>query len=128
MFLRVSDVLIDLLLQDLRRLDCIERATKLKDLSRLNHLQKYQSTLHIITGFDFWIEHESKVLKYRTLTGQEKLKLFTGLNITETFPEVPNAPKIQLLWQKLLAINSLLSAWPEDVTPALLEDFQDQAK
>ena len=59
MFLRVADTLIDLLILDLRRLDCIEKATKLKDLSSLNFIQRYQNTVQMygITGFEFWIGH-----------------------------------------------------------------------
>ena len=85
MFLRVSDVCTESLLFELRRLDCFDKSTKLKNLSRLNYLKRYESTLHMlgITGYEFWIGKESKVLKYRTLTSPEKLKLFTKISIAD---------------------------------------------
>ena len=47
MFLRVADTLIDLLLLELRRLDKIERATKVKSLDQLQYIKKYEATLQV---------------------------------------------------------------------------------
>ena len=78
MFLRVADTLIDLLILELRRLDKIEKATKLKCVDQLHYIKKYESTLKMlgISGFAFWIGKESKHLKWRSLTGPEKLTVF----------------------------------------------------
>ena len=68
------------------------------------------------------------MLKCRTLTGPEKLKLFSSINIAETFPEMPQSDKIQALWQQLLEINRSLSVRPQDVTPTPFKSFEDKAK
>lgn len=72
----MSDVLIDLLIVELRRQDAIEKVKKFTstDLSRYQHIQKYQefvSSLQI-PGFEFYIGCSSKELKSRSLTGPEK--------------------------------------------------------
>ena len=46
-----------------------------------------------IPGFSFWMG-KSKKLKWQTLTGPEKLKLFQKLNVIETFQEVPNCERV----------------------------------
>ena len=64
MFFRVADTLIDLLLLELRCLDKIERATKIKSLDHLQYIRKHETTVQSlgISGFSFWIGHESKNL------------------------------------------------------------------
>lgn len=111
MFLRVADTLIDLLLLELRRLDKIDKCSKVKSVDQLQYIKRYESTLKMlgIPGFNFWIGKESKKLKWRTLTGPEKLKLFQNLNIPDTFPEIPDSTDVQALWSKLLEIDHLLS-------------------
>ena len=130
MFLRVADVLIDLLLLELKRLDKIEKATKVKGIDQLRYIKKYESTLASIgiSGFTFWIGRESKKLKCRTLTGPEKLILFQKLNIVATFPEIPDCEEVQALWRDLVHVNSLLSARQEDITTHHVEQFEVQSK
>ena len=131
MFLRVAVTLIDLLLLELRRLDKIDKCSKLsKSVDQLQYIKKYESTLLMlgISGFSFWIGKESKKLKWRTLTGPEKLKLFAKLNIPETYPEVPDCSSVQDLWRELLDINQLLSVRPEDLTLEKITEFESRSK
>ena len=118
MFLRVADTLIDMLLLELRRLDKIEKTTKIKNLEKLYYIKKYESTIKMlgVSGFSFWVGKESKHLKWRSLTGPEKLVIFKKINIAETFPEILQCADVHALWKKLLEINSLLSIRPEQVT------------
>ena len=81
-----------------------------------------------ISGFAFWIGKESKHLKWRSLTGPEKLVVFQKLNIAETFPEIPNAADVHALWKMLLDINTLLSIRPEDITDEKISEFQSKSK
>lgn len=129
MFLRVADTLIDLLLE-LRRLDKIDKATKVKSLDQLQYIKKYESTLQSlgISGFTFWIGRESKKLKCRTLTGPEKLLLFEKLNIIVTFPEIPNSEGVQTLWRELLKINRLLSVRPNELSDHTVDEFEQKSK
>ena len=95
MFLRVADVLVDLLLE-LKHLDRIEKATRVKSIEQLRYIRKYKSTLKNlgISGFTFWIGRVKK-LECRTLTGPEKLIVFEKLDINTTFPEIPDCEDVQ---------------------------------
>ena len=130
MFLRVADTLVDLLILELRRLDKIDKATKVKGVDQLRYLKKYEDIVKVlgVTGFFFWIGKESKHLKWRSLTGPEKLVLFRKINISETFPELPNHASVHKLWKKLVDINALLSTHPEDITTEVITKIQIQVK
>ena len=130
MFLRVADTLIDLLIHDLRQLDNVNRSMKVQNLKGLTHIRTFQCIVQFmgIPGYTFWIGRESKKLKWRTLTGPEKLILFRNINIPEMFPEVENGAAIQRLWKELLDINQLLSTRPEDVTPYTNCEFETRSK
>ena len=130
MFLRVADTLIDLLIHDLRQLDNVNRSMKVQNLEGLTHISTFQCIVQSmgIPGYTFWIGRESKKLKWRTLTGPEKLILFRNINIPEMFPEVENGAAIQSLWKELLDINQLLSTRPEDVTPYTSCEFETRSK
>jgi len=74
-FLRVSDVLINLLLVDLKRADAIERLNKFNkfDSEKYKHLDAYQKFVSSLTvpGYKFWIGPNSKQLKIQSLTAPE---------------------------------------------------------
>ena len=104
MFLRVSDVLIDLLISELRTLDKINQTTKLKSLDNLTHLATFEKSVKDlgISGFSFWIGRESRKLKWRTFTGPEKLKILSSLDLVTLFPEIENIDNIRALWRELI--------------------------
>ena len=80
LFLCVADVLFDQLILKLCRQDLIDKTKKLSNFEckHLNRYQNFVSSLGI-PGYIFWIGRDSKQLKCRTLTGPEKLKLFTNI-------------------------------------------------
>jgi len=53
-------------------------------------------------NFHFCTEKESKVLKWRDLTGTEKLKLFSNIKILYLFPQYPEGVGLQQLWDRIL--------------------------
>ena len=55
LFLRVSDVLIDLLIVELRRLDRVDKVTRISSLEKLGYLAKFQKAVKDIgiSGFTF---------------------------------------------------------------------------
>ena len=55
-----------------------------------------------------YMDKESKTLKWRNLTGPEKLKLFKLIKIPELFPNLKNGEGIQQLWNGLSRIYKLL--------------------
>lgn len=115
LFLRTSDVLIDLLIVELRRQDAIENVKKFSnpDLSKYRHIQCYQTFVSSlgIPGFEFYVGRSSKELKCRSLTGPEKLKLFRNINIQTLLPNFSPvlSQKIQHLWNELLSLNTTIS-------------------
>ena len=130
MFLRVGDTLIDLLIAELRKMDNVDKSLHVRSLDGLSHLATYQKSLQQmgISGFSFWIGKESKKLKWRTLTGPEKLIVFSKINIPELFPGLENKDDIQNLWRDLLEVNTLLSTRPDKVTTARMKQFQIRSK
>ena len=97
MFLRVADVLIDLLIGALRTLDRIKESMKIHSTDGLTHLSTYEAALKSIgiSGFTFWVGKTSKTLKWRTLTGTEKLLLFDKFKMADHFPDLKDKEKIQ---------------------------------
>ena len=93
-------------------------------------LKKYEDAVKGIgiSGFSFWLGRESKVLKYRSLTGPEKLRLFDMINLIELFPDIRNVDKIQALWKDLLSINCLFSVRPENLTAEHATNFETRSR
>ena len=79
LFFRICDTLINLLILELRRLNGIDKC-KLQalDQSRATHVVTYEQFLQekCKISFHMYIDKESKTLKWRDLTGPEKLRLF----------------------------------------------------
>ena len=130
MFLRVSDVLIDLLITELRTLDKIKQATKLKSLDNLIHLALFEKSVKDlgVSGFTFWIGRESRKLKWRTFTGPKKLKILSNIDLVALFPEIENVKNIQALWRELIEVNHCLSVRPEQMKPDHASQFEQKAR
>ena len=130
MFLRVADVLIDLLLHALLTLDRVNQSLQVRNLMGLSHLSKFETNLKEmgISGYSFWIGKESKKLKWRTLTGPEKLIVLTNIDLVQLFPDLENVRHIQKLWKDFLEVHTLFSMKPSDITEELITRFQSQSK
>ncbi len=130
MFLRVADTLIDLLIGVLRTMDKVNHTLRVRSLTGLTHLATFESSLKQmgILGYSFWIGKDSQKLKWRTLTGPEKLIVFSKISIPELFPDQENRHEIQSLWEGLLEVNKLLSARPAEVTSGHIELFETKSK
>ena len=134
LFLRVADVLINLLIMELRRQDCIE---KQRVFSEFNHV-KYKHCAAFerfvcslgIPGYSFYIGRTSKQLKARTLTGPEKLKVFSHINMAQLLPALrpDQVTKLQHLWGELLQLNRLFSKRPEELSNGNIVEFEHKAR
>lgn len=71
LFLRVSDVLLNLLITELRRQDAIDKTKRFSsfEISKYKHIQGFQQFVKSlgIPGFEFYIGQTSKELKCRSL-------------------------------------------------------------
>lgn len=96
MFLRVFDVLIRLLVDELKRQDAITAAKKFTgafNISKYKHckgLEDFVGQLGIL-DYKFYIGQTSRQLKIRTLTGPEKLKVLSSIDIRSLLPSFPNS-------------------------------------
>ena len=95
LFLRISDVLTNLLILELRRLDGTEKAQtfnrdKSANMAQYEHFLNHQCKI----SFKWHINKESKTLQWRDLTGPEKLRLFQHINIPDLFPRLPESQKL----------------------------------
>lgn len=75
LFLRVSDVLIDQLIIELKRQDALDKhrtftSFNISNHSHLSHYEAFVSSC-AVSDFTFYIGHTSKQLKCRSLTGPE---------------------------------------------------------
>ena len=95
LFLRISDVLIENLILQLKREDGLKKTHKYMD-SYIHFLKKI--------GIQFQCNTESTTnkLQYRELTGPERITLFQHINIMELLPDNDAAVKIQQLWKDFL--------------------------
>jgi len=111
LLLRICDVLINLLITELRRIDDLEkcRIQKLGHTKVVN-IKKYENFLNETCkiAFHFFVDKNSKKLQWQDLTGPEKLKVFTLINIPELFPNVPSWHAMQNLWKEFMEIYTTL--------------------
>ena len=130
MFLRVGDTLIDLLIGSLRTMDRVNQTLRVRSLDGLTHLKTFEC--HVkqlgISGYSFWIGKQSKQLKWRSLTGPEKLTLFSNINISTVFPDLPHNQEVQKLWEDFIVIHKLFSSKPTELTPESITRFETLSK
>lgn len=108
LFLRISDVLIDLLIRELGRSDAIakKKTRSLMDSLEIsiNTWQVMKNLSKVLESLNYRINKESKKLEYRDLTGPEKLKLFQNINIPMLLPQCSQNKDIQVIWTKFMDI------------------------
>ncbi|KAJ7391238.1 hypothetical protein OS493_019369 [Desmophyllum pertusum] len=91
LFLRISDNLINLLILELRRMDEIEKKQTFNngfERTKFKHMAGWESFLNdtLKIPFNWFICKETKKLKWRDLTGPEKMKLFRNIDFTQILP------------------------------------------
>lgn len=130
LFLRISDNLINLLILEFRRQDSIEKKIIFTDgflRSKYQYMARWESYLNdtLKISFHWYVCKDSKKLKWRDLTGPEKLKLFRNINIDELLPGHPQSGKISELWKQFLSITDILSSNAPQVSK---EQIQGKSK
>ena len=110
LFLRISDVLTNLLILELRRLDGIEKQVRALNRDKATNVTQYEHFLNhqCKISFQWYVNKESKALQWRDLTGPEKLRVFQHINIPDLFPRLPEAHTTQKLWVDFMAIYNFL--------------------
>ena len=118
LFLRISDVLINLLIRDLRTADGINRDGD-------KYIKVYEQFLNdkCKIRFHWSTDKISKSLKWRDLTGPEQIRLFENINIPFLFPNLSNKDQLQELWNKFY--NTIRELNKKECDPS---NFETKAK
>ena len=106
LFLRISDVLINLLIRDLRTVDGINKTSN--DDKYINIYADFLNNQCKIR-FHWTTDKTSKSLKWRDLTGPEQIRLFKNINIPSLFPSLPRKDEIQQVWTKFYSLIQALN-------------------
>lgn len=116
-------MLINLLIQDLRRLDGILKATL--DRSKHSNVTAYEAFLNdqCKIHFHWYTCQDTKQLKWRDLNGPEKIRLFKHMDIPKYFPNIPNASVIQDVWSEFVRLFDELGKSDNNC-----DDLQDDIK
>ena len=87
LFLRISDVLTQLLIQELKLLDSVEKRKFSNgfDVTKCLRMKKYQDFINGLNiNFTFNVNKDTKQIEVRDLTGPEKIKVFENIDILTT--------------------------------------------
>lgn len=100
---------------EFRRKDSIDKKKTFNDgfqLSKYTHMARWESYLNdnLKIPFNWFVCKDSKKLKWRDLTGPEKLNLFRNFDIHQLLPNHQDANKISMLWKTFLEITEMLSS------------------
>ena len=135
LFLRVADILINLLITELRCQDSIDqrkRFTGQFDVSKFKHLENYEKFVSSlgIPSFQFYVGEASKELKCRSLTGPVKLKVFDSIDIKSLLPTISEdtSIRIQHLWSELLELNKLICLSSTKLTTPTIQQYEQRAR
>ena len=121
LFLRITDVLFDLLILGIRRQDALSGSDS------LTQLETFVQNDCRISSFKFHASKEKKnEIQWRDLVGPEKLVLFAKINIETMFPDVPKSAAIQQLWTDFKKLYKLLQS--EKVSSETASKFGKDAK
>lgn len=126
LFLRVADILINLLIQDLRREDGIAKATNV-DLSKHTGITAYEKFLNEAckVTFRWYTCKETRQLKWRDLTGPEKVRVFNNIDIPKYLPMLKNAAALQDIWREFWRLFTMLESCHSDDTNELREEIRN---
>lgn len=112
LFLRIADVLINLIIRDLRTLDGVERATSSRNSAGESVGQRFATYIKFLNDtckirFQCFTDKEKK-LNWRDLTGPEKVRLFKNIDIPVLFPDLQSKDQLKKLWSNFFHLTEEL--------------------
>ena len=128
LFLRITDVLFNLLITDIRRYDGITKATTSNTTENCTYLQEFEQFINVTCKipFHFSTNKITKELQWRDLMGPEKHTVLSKINLPETLPNLPNVQNIQDLWKDFKQLYGVLQQ--QSITFAEANQFEAEAK
>ena len=129
LYLRITDVLFNLLITDILRYDGITKATTTNIESESTYIPSpigifINTTCKI--SFKFFISKDSKQLSWRDLMGPEKHVVFEKILLVEIFPKLPHVQDIQNLWDNFQKLYTVLQK--EEISTEESVSFTEDAK
>ena len=115
LFLRVTDRLLMLLVNECRRQDGLSQKTKKIIKDKNIHMTKLETILSDNNIYFSWKTDEMGNLQYPELRGPEKILLYEFLDITTLIPGYKNANKFQEVWQTFFELVTMLKSSTVDV-------------
>lgn len=127
LYLRITDVLFNLLIVDIRRYDEIEKTTA-SNITQSNYRDQLEFFINnsCKIPFKFTVDKETKKVKWRDLMGPEKQVLFGKIALPELFPKLDNIQATQELWDDFRQLYSVLQM--DSVSTEEAETFQQDAE
>ena len=128
LFLRITDVLFNLLILEIRRHDEIEKSTVSNVDLQSNYRDQFEFFINDTCKipFKFSINKETKHLQWRDLMGPEKHILFNKIVLPDLFPKLANVQATQELWDDFQQLYSVLQQ--ECLSTQQAEKFNVDAK
>ena len=131
LFLRISDQLINQLIKDLKTQDNITKLTVLPGNKKhsYKHIQGFENYLKEIgISWNLYVDKDSKMLKGRSFTGPEKLKIIKNINMCDLLPDIDREKReeMQSLWEKFTDLMSELDELCDNASK--IEMFNSHAK
>ena len=115
LFLRIADVLLEMLLLSLKTADTIEKHSKFHgnfDIKNYKHLERFITfSKGLNIQFCLFVNRDRSKLQVRDLTGPEKLLLFQIIKIKDLLPQCKDSEQLQSANDTFLNLclgNSLL--------------------
>lgn len=108
LFLRISDVLIERLIRELKRQDCLEKTNTFSNgfnHEKYAHLAGYETFLRKLgINFEWKVNKDTKKLEYRDLTGPEKLILIQNIDFEHLLPNYTKTKEMKVIWSGFMEI------------------------
>ncbi len=126
LFFRITDQLIHQLFKELKTEDNIGKIVNL-DKAKHKRVTKLEEQIKGLGlhDFNFYVERDTKELKYRDTTGSEKYKILKNIKIKDFLPGV-RATKLQLIWDNFASlVEKMQSVQQSDETG--LQAFSNEA-
>ena len=105
LFLRISDVLINLLIRDLRIKDGITKSTDVPSDGYTNLYEKFLNDVCKTRKLD----KESNDIKYRDLIGTQKVRLHENIDIPVLFPSLDKKEQLGRLWYDFFSLINTIN-------------------
>lgn len=128
-FLRLSDLLIDKLLAELRRLDNISESVGAYDRENMNLTAKFEDFVRSLNiEFSFFIDPNSKRkgLNFTSLPSNQRMRIFENINVNDYLdPSNPKTDQINFLFHELLDLYHLMN---QTLSESDIDRFETRAQ